>query len=810
MLGYELFSARRVASSLEKEVGDDDDDGFSRTTTDDLVAWIKGSQTLLMIGMLNLTFGVHTLISPFMRSTFFCSKSDAVLLIGFLQGFGLFLDAAIIVLSWRILAWARTTKIRLRTISSVLLSASLSIGLFTAASSVFGRGLPPSPVLAKGLGSLYTLDVTVDSMAISILVISAALYICESPPSTLATPVAYLCGMFGAAEKLSVGGFLHLSRTDVLLPLQLLGLGFTTFLFLRPMRHVVFIHRALVVLAVFAILCGTTTFAVLMDRDHRTRSDHSVRRLIYDARVQQDRWLTHASVSKSLRVAVTEYRERNLNRDPPPGFDVWYQFALDRKSLVIDHFETIRNDLEPFWRMKPGTIRKYTKDMSAEPDIALLTIQNGAASHSLPSDRPQKVVLDSLAELVNTFAHHLPDMQLAINLDERPRVMVPWDNLHGRAETRTHFESRAGVSADGQPAVPPGVLSARQVRHMSAIACPPTTATRGGVYWNTRDFDGECVWRHSRGQFLDDWQRQLDICNQPDLLRLHGFFMTAPKHVPLQELVPVFGRSKAQGYNDILIPLPWPTELQAVDTTAPTNMKDGKLFWRGKLDTRAMSHDLFHGGQQQRLVHLANNASASDELRLLLPALSDSNRWSYQRAPAAEVKAALRLDVGFSGYGPCDNRACERAQAEFGLRAETNPLENRYVMLPDTDAGPSPNVLPAVRSTSIPFVASVFQEWFSERLRPWLHFVPVDLRYHGLHSTLAYFSGLTSQHPLNGRDPGMGAAGADGDWIADEGRKWANKAVRIEDAEVYLFRLLLEWARIIDDGRDGLGFKLEK
>ena len=48
-----------------------------------------------------------------------------------------------------------------------------------------------------------------------------------------------------------------------------------------------------------------------------------------------------------------------------------------------------------------------------------------------------------------------------------------------------------------------------------------------------------------------------------------------------------------------------------------------------------------------------------------------------------------------------------------------------------------------------------------------------------------------------------------GEEIAERGRVWAGKVLRKEDMEVYLFRLLLEWGRLTDDGREGLGFELE-
>src|SRR3569623_849819 len=161
--------------------------------------------------------------------------------------------------------------------------------------------------------------------------------------------------------------------------------------------------------------------------------------------------------------------------------------------------------------MKPASIREATKSIAAEADIALLTIRNGTASHSLPSGQPHKAVLDGLVEIVNAFALHLPDMELAINLDERPRVLVPWDELHGVTETGTHLMSGAGAAQSSGAS--PSQLSARQIRHMNAIACPPATPSRAGVFWNTRDLCRDCLWRHSRGQFLDEWQRHLDICN---------------------------------------------------------------------------------------------------------------------------------------------------------------------------------------------------------------------------------------------------------------------------------------------------------
>ncbi|PMD29110.1 glycosyltransferase family 90 protein, partial [Hyaloscypha variabilis F] len=49
----------------------------------------------------------------------------------------------------------------------------------------------------------------------------------------------------------------------------------------------------------------------------------------------------------------------------------------------------------------------------------------------------------------------------------------------------------------------------------------------------------------------------------------------------------------------------------------------------------------------------------------------------------------------------------------------------------------------------------------------------------------------------------------EGERIAEDGRQWAGRVLRKEDMEVYMFRLLLECGRIVDDRRQELGFVLD-
>lgn len=42
--------------------------------------------------------------------------------------------------------------------------------------------------------------------------------------------------------------------------------------------------------------------------------------------------------------------------------------------------------------------------------------------------------------------------------------------------------------------------------------------------------------------------------------------------------------------------------------------------------------------------------------------------------------------------------------------------------------------------------------------------------------------------------------------IAEEGKSWSERVLRREDMALYTYRLLLEWARICDDGRLEMGW----
>lgn len=63
--------------------------------------------------------------------------------------------------------------------------------------------------------------------------------------------------------------------------------------------------------------------------------------------------------SKTLSEAVREYKRR-YKRNPPKGFDRWWQFAQENKVKMVDEFDGLVGDLEPFWRLSGEEIRRRT------------------------------------------------------------------------------------------------------------------------------------------------------------------------------------------------------------------------------------------------------------------------------------------------------------------------------------------------------------------------------------------------------------------------------------------------------------------
>lgn len=758
----------------------------------DVINWLTTSRICLFAGTASLSLGTYYAVSQTSRTTYFCSSVHDHAGWDFgLQLLGLCLDALALILLWRVLFWADSTRARLRTLSSITRD-SLSASLFIFFLSVlFGQ---------SSLKFVHSSDALMDGALFSVFLMASSFLMSESTPLV---PLSIVMTTYATVASLQnvdhMKTWLHSTAYLTVIPFYYLCFGYSLILSRNHMNMLNLGFRVFIFFAMIATIFSCVPISRFWTRDNDAVFRHPLERLIFNSRVESDRWLRKASPSESLWLAVPEYRSRNHGRNPPPKFDVWYEFAKAKNSVIIDHFDQIQKDLFPFWQVPPNLLRERIDLLSGQPGVAMVRIRSGGVSVEDVEDPRDARMLDGLVTMISHFSKHLPDMDLPINLYDNPRVVFSDNTVIG-----PYFPS-----------------SIEERRRMQTMACPEKSAVGRRDNFQLRDLDLSYSKMSPRTQFIMNWEKAIKTCNQPDVMHLHGFHLSAPSSRDIYTHVPLFSRAKTGGYADIVIPLP----RDEPSSASKFESKRNALYWRGGYGDLTAGDLALHGNHKHRLVHFFNNASATDETVVVLPV--SENTFTYSNVPTQSLNSLLSVDVGFgpdSALHICSTtEACAPALREFGVSDPVlNPLEHRYTLLLDSDSGPatSPDFMATLKSESVPFVSTIFTEWFSERIRPWVHFVPVDLRYYGLHSTMAYFTGLNAGDDGEGDEEDVGVtlggknikvkgATEDAKWIATQGRTWASKALRKEDMEVYLFRLLLEWGRLVDDKRDELGFEYE-
>lgn len=155
-----------------------------------------------------------------------------------------------------------------------------------------------------------------------------------------------------------------------------------------------------------------------LGEDHKaSKGSHPIDLLIEDADKRFAEILSRES--HSLKEAAAAYRKRR-GRHPPPSFDAWHKYAQEQGAVIVEDFwDQIYNDLEPFWALPANEIRKGAWDFE-------MTIKVRDRVASAQSDWFwTQIWLD----LIQTLEHLLPDMDIALNAMDEPRLVVPWEKM---------------------------------------------------------------------------------------------------------------------------------------------------------------------------------------------------------------------------------------------------------------------------------------------------------------------------------------------------------------------------------------------
>ena len=546
-----------------------------------------------------------------------------------------------------------------------------------------------------------------------------------------------------------------------------------------------------------------------------------------------------AKETNDLPSAARAYRQAR-GRHPPPGFDSWYRFATDRNAIFVEDFwDQIYHDLGPFWALPPDTIRTDAKAFHMAVDI-----RNGSARsntgwfwHTI------------WADLINTVSQDLPDMVVPLNPMDEPRLLVQWEDIGRYIEVERgsrsltsseetlnnvrgwgrdtaeenvtptdvdwknltpHSLARHACHPDSEIRKVSSIWESAQSAHLIHEAGPPSKHGRAGI-----DFEAT----HMYGGFVANYSLSSDICHQPDLGSLHGGLIQPLTASTSQKLIPLFGGSKFALSNDIILPAPiyWTDDERfssGTDSGIPWREKRPNAIWRGTATGGRNTPTNWKHFHRHRFVALTNGTKA----RLANP-YSDSFFTPWLRLKAINnLRLPIRVrfgdwlthvaDTAFTDL-MCDvgevNGTCWYTSEDFavtpGIRLQKQ-FDHKY--LPDIDGNSfSGRYRAFLLSSSLPIKASLYREWHDSRLVAWKHFVPMDNRFGDFYGIMEYFRGFEGLAGGEGAVKGHDAAA---EKIAKDGREWANMVLRRADMQIYVLRLLLEYARVADDRRNKLGF----
>ncbi|ATY64186.1 capsule-associated CAP1 [Cordyceps militaris] len=540
-------------------------------------------------------------------------------------------------------------------------------------------------------------------------------------------------------------------------------------------------------------------------------STHPIKYLTQNAQRQFDQ--TVSKQSTTLEAAVREYRRR-YGISPPPHFDKWFEFAKSNNVQMIDEFDNVHDLLTPFWGLKPATIRGRAKEaLGFDNSLLGIAIRENSVAFTAGGPEWQKNATVGMLEKVLPY---LPDMDIAFNLHDEPRVVLPHDDLTRLVDKARRVTMPAAANrkspANDFTATSPELSEKERFDETkltrfnnihrqatwtnSRMSCAPDSPAR--MLEDDVGPDDVRKYTLSEAGFVDNVTAMSDICLTPSLSQTYGFFDRPNMYKVTHDLFPIFSQSKISSYADLVYPSPWYWygKVEYNETLdMPWADKKDKLFWRGSTTGGFSRNGGWRRQHRQQFVEKINGAGDAPIFTDSTVEGSDGHRWAAAQVPRGDHRKLT--DVHFSHVGQCDPGDCQ-AQKQFFKVKDVVDMQYawRYKFLLDMDGNAfSGRFYSFLQSRSQVFKLALFREWHSDWLRPWLHYVPLSMQ---------GGDWLAAVHYYGATDEGGAAAAG----MADASRTWAGKTLRRVDMEAWFFRLLLEYARVIDDNRDVIGFDM--
>jgi len=492
-----------------------------------------------------------------------------------------------------------------------------------------------------------------------------------------------------------------------------------------------------------------------------------------------------ASQSKTVEDAVAEY-QRRYRRLPPPAFDKWFEIAQNRSFAFIDEFDTIMHSLEPFWGLSPATVRSRLRSIEKAPDVVHFKIQNESIHTS--QDHYHAEFLSKWLDF-STWKDIIPaEVDFVISTLDEPRVAVPFDSVSlamDRASGKRPLPKHASVET-----VKWLTVGKQDAWESLLSSCPIDSPAR------KEDMQPATLSLQQPLQFVANITANRDVCASTDRLHKHGFLASPESLTITHSLVPMFGQCKPSVFNDILYPSPYyQMELETGDYKEEEDPdwddKLDRVYWAGSATGGNSNPENWMEMHRQRLTLM----TATDSTLLVNLLERTSGIWQSFQTTWSSISDMFHFKI--TRIVQCTDEACDLMEQRF-IKGESDPasaaLESKYAL--DMDGNTfSGRYYRLLKSKVCVLKHTIFNEWHDDRLVPWVHFVPVSAGAEEIGETMRF---LTREK--NGQKIGKA--------IAQQGRDWAQKTLRGDDMELVFVRLLMEYARILDDDREHIGFRM--
>ncbi|GAM89510.1 hypothetical protein ANO11243_075490 [Dothideomycetidae sp. 11243] len=467
--------------------------------------------------------------------------------------------------------------------------------------------------------------------------------------------------------------------------------------------------------------------------------------------------------SKTLDQAIHEYEHR-YGRAPPLGFDKWFEFAKEKDSAIVDDFDTIAESLQFLWHISPADIEDNYRKASAGGMVHTLTFESGQGTASVENWMGEDII-----RALDEAKAHIPDFHILMNLLDEPRVLLA-ENKPVSAETYWN--------SDDMDSAWPRISG----------TCDANSAKFVGDKRPNSDIDTYSL------PFVTDIRTAKDVCKNPSYSTQHGFMMHPPTLITTSAPAAILSQAKTNTFSDILYPsmLYFTSAIWTHDEAdMPWSDKLNKVYWAGSttgMYTRLSDLDSPTAeSHRHRFIRLTNNPH-SKKPHTFLSQSDPSEPWTAYKS--SDVLSPL-YDTKFTSSVQCDDDACAAQESLYRFAApepQNTSFANRFLM--DIDGNSfSGRFYNFLQSRSCPLKMTLFKEWHDDRLVPWVHYVPISVGMEDLPEIVRWLA-LTGE--------GQEVA----ERIARMGTEWHARFLRMDDAAVYLFRLFLEYARVVHPERD--------